>query len=71
MVEAEKTDKFNIKIEVKAVPCPKCERGYLLPFLDDRYRDENSIHPTEFSHYDLYYRCSNCCYKVDGITYPV
>ncbi len=69
MVESEKTERFNIKVEVKAVPCPKCETGHLQPFVNEHCKDEDDLHPMEFSHFDLYYRCSDCYYRVEGKTY--
>jgi hypothetical protein len=63
-------ERHNIKIEVNArIPCPKCEIGYLLPFLKAVYT-QGSMYggggDTTFDHYEVYYRCSNCNHTVEG-----
>lgn len=55
-------------------PCPVCvkqrRQGYLLGFLRPRFKDEGMYNPrpAEFSHYQVYYRCSDpeCDYQVEG-----
>ncbi|MGD0071593.1 MAG: hypothetical protein ABSB71_08555 [Candidatus Bathyarchaeia archaeon] len=59
----------EIKIEVSnPSPCPVCKKGYLLAFLRPRYKNEGSYAEKEFSHYEIYYKCSNsaCFNQVEG-----
>ena len=65
----------EIKIEMSnPSPCPICKskkrEGYLLAFLRPRFKDEGSYvpKPKEFSHYEIYYCCSNpdCHNQVEG-----
>jgi hypothetical protein len=63
-------EKHNIKIEVNVkVPCPKCEKGHLLPFLKE-ITIGGSLYgrglDAKFDHYEVYYRCSNCNYGLEG-----
>jgi hypothetical protein len=52
-------------------PCPACRRhktgeGYLLAFLRPHFKDEGGYgRATEFSHYEVFYRCSECGYRVE------
>jgi len=58
-------ENHNIKIEVNAkIPCPKCENGHLLPFIEAKYK--RGYNNPDFDHYEIFYRCSNCDYKVRG-----
>lgn len=62
-------EKHNIKIEVKAVQCPKCDNGHLLPFLR-AVSTHGSMYgegrDTNFDHYEVYYRCSKCNHEIEG-----
>ena len=63
-------EKHNIKIEVNAkIPCPKCHKGNLLPFLKGHYVDEGMYNPRpeQFGHYEIVYKCSNCHETLDLI----
>lgn len=55
----------NLNIEVNS-PCPKCSKGHLVPFLRARYKNEGSYGELDFDHYEIYYRCSNCNYFIEG-----
>jgi len=42
------------------VSCPKCKRGHLLALLSPQFKKESVYNRNpEFSHYEIYYRCSN------------
>lgn len=59
--------KQNINIEVNA-PCPKCEEGHLLPFLEPKYTETGMYgnpYDAKLDHYEIIYRCSNCNYRID------
>lgn len=61
----------EIKIEMsEPAPCPECGKGHLLAFLRPRFKDEGMYNPkpTQFSHYQVYYRCSNelCGHQIEG-----
>lgn len=49
-------------------PCPKCRKGFLLAFLRPRFKDEGLYNPRpiDFSHYEVYYRCSKCGNQIEG-----
>lgn len=65
-------EKHNIKIEVNFVPCPKCGKGHLLPFLKPHAKQDKLPSETyryeakDFSYYEVYYRCSKCPYILEG-----
>lgn len=67
------TDKIKIEIS-SPTPCLECKKhrreGYMLAYLRARFKDEAMYNPkpTEFSHYEAYYQCSNelCGHTVEG-----
>jgi Zn finger protein HypA/HybF involved in hydrogenase expression len=62
-------ESHKVKIEAKAIPCPKCSNGNLLPFLKAVHTHGSTYgegRDTVFDHYEVYYRCSNCNHTVEG-----